>query len=229
MTTGIRKSRVRPVPPDVPARRSLMRRVVGLLGLTLFRWRVRGEVPNIPKMVMAVAPHTSNWDFVIAFFVYLGLQIHANWLGKHTLFRWPFGPIFRYFGGIPINRGRSRNVVEDQVAAFVKRDKMVLVVAPEGTRKRSHWKRGFYHIARGAGVPILPAAIDFSRREVVFGDPILLTGDYEADLARIGSHFNASMARHPNQFVPATEDGGREGSRTPHAAGARAAAATRRT
>lgn len=180
-----------------------MRRALGLLGLTLSGWRVRGEVPNVPKMVMVVAPHTSNWDFVIAFFVYLGLQVHAHWLGKHTLFRWPFGRAFRYFGGIPINRGRSRNVVEDQVAEFARREKMVLVVAPEGTRKRSHWKRGFYHIARGAGVPLLPAAIDFSRREVVFGDLMMPTGDFDGDIAILGSNFSASMARHPDQFGPA--------------------------
>jgi 1-acyl-sn-glycerol-3-phosphate acyltransferase len=155
-------------------------------------------------MVIVIAPHTSNWDFVVGFFVYLGLQVNANWFGKHTLFKPPFGAFFRAFGGIPIHRGRSRSVVDEQVAEFARRDKLVLGIAPEGTRKRAPWKRGFYHIARGAGVPIVPIALDFSRREAVIGVPPELTGDYDEDLARIGAHFDKSMAKYPEQFTPAS-------------------------
>lgn len=175
-----------------------------MVGSTLLRWlgwRIEGRLPNVPKQVVVIAPHTSNWDFLIGFLVYLALRMEAVWFGKHTLFRWPFGVVLRHFGGIPIDRARAANVVEAYVAEFARRERMLLALAPEGTRKRAEWKTGFHRIARAAGVPIAPAAIDFGRRTVWFFDAITPTDDVDADLRRLRALYHPSMARNPEDFA----------------------------
>jgi 1-acyl-sn-glycerol-3-phosphate acyltransferase len=126
--------------------------------LSLFGWKVVGSFPDLPKALIIVAPHTSNWDFIAGFWAYLALDLHANWFGKHTLFVWPFGVILRRFGGIPVHRESrvARQVVDVYVEAYQSRDRMLLAIAPEGTRRRvEEWKSGFHRIALGAGVPIV--------------------------------------------------------------------------
>ena len=190
------------LPESVPRHRGAVRRAIGLAGLRILRWRVAGNLPDEPRMVIAVAPHTSNWDFVVGFMAYLALELQATWFGKHTLFRWPLGVIFRRFGGIPIERTRSANVVELYVREFERRDRMVLAIAPEGTRKRvPEWKSGFYHIAVGAGVPIVPVALDFSSRLVRILPPLHPTGDAERDIATLRARFQTTMARHPANYA----------------------------
>jgi 1-acyl-sn-glycerol-3-phosphate acyltransferase len=189
------------IPPSVPQRRSAVRRFVGVLGLRLLGWRVDGGFPDRPKLVIIVAPHTSNWDFVVGFMAYLALEIDATWFGKHTLFWWPLGPVLRHFGGIPVLRSRSMNVVELYVREFARRERMVLALAPEGTRRRvATWRSGFYHIARQAGVPILPVAFDWSARRVRFFPTLEPTGDEETEIAALRSLYEARMARDPSRF-----------------------------
>lgn len=172
-----------------------------MAGLAVMGWRVEGNFPDLGKLVLVVAPHTSNWDFVVGFAAYLALELSATWFGKHTLFRWPLGPILRHFGGIPIVRTRSTNVVALYIEEFAKRDRMVLAIAPEGTRTRvAEWKTGFYHIAVGAGVPIVPIAFDFGARLVRIFPPFMPSGNVEQDLAELRSRFVASMARRPENF-----------------------------
>jgi 1-acyl-sn-glycerol-3-phosphate acyltransferase len=164
-------------------------------------WHVEGNFPDIPKMVVIVAPHTSNWDFVGGFFAYLALDLDATWFGKHTLFRWPFGLFFRRFGGIPITRGRSASVVELYIEEFAKRDCMVLAIAPEGTRKKvREWKSGFYRIAIGAGVPIVPVAIDYGRKVLKIDAPFQPSGSFDADLPKLKARYIGVVARHPELF-----------------------------
>jgi 1-acyl-sn-glycerol-3-phosphate acyltransferase len=189
------------LPPSIPRRRSAARRAVGRAVLRLLGWRLEGNLPDLPKFVVIVAPHTSNWDFVVGFAAYLAIEIEASWLGKHTLFRWPVGPVFRYFGGIPVVRTQATNVVDLHVEEFRRREQLVFVIAPEGTRKRiPAWKSGFYRIAVGAGVPIVPVALDFGARVVRFFPPVTPGGNYDADLALLRAHFHAGMARHPANF-----------------------------
>ena len=164
-------------------------------------WRLEGNFPDIPKMVVIVAPHTSNWDFVGGFFAYLALDLDATWFGKHTLFKWPFGAFFRHFGGIPIKRGRSASVVELYVEEFERRERMVLAIAPEGTRKKVRsWKSGFYRIAVGAKVPIVPVAIDYGRKVLKIDAPFEPTGSFDDDLPAIRARYAGVVARHPDQF-----------------------------
>ncbi|MGQ0649782.1 MAG: lysophospholipid acyltransferase family protein [Gemmatimonadaceae bacterium] len=189
------------LPPTVPRRPSALRRSIGIQGLRLIQWRVEGNLPDVPKLVIIVAPHTSNWDFVVAFLAYLALQLDATWFGKHTLFRWPMGVLFRYFGGIPIERSRSANVVDVYIEEFARRNRMVLAIAPEGTRKRTtEWKTGFYHIALGARTDIVPVALDYPSRRIRIFDAVKPTGDLEPDLEVLRSWYRPVMARYPEKY-----------------------------
>ncbi|MGH7711667.1 MAG: lysophospholipid acyltransferase family protein [Gemmatimonadaceae bacterium] len=176
---------------------------MGRLGLRLLGWRITGEVPDLPKFVIVVAPHTSNWDFAIAFLAYLALEIRVSWLGKHTIFRFPFGEILRAFGGIPVQRGTPQNVVERAIAEFERHDRFALALAPEGTRRRVQtWRRGFHRIALGAGVPIVAVSLDFSKQEIEIGPVLHTTGDYALDFKLLLDRFADVTPRHPALYDP---------------------------
>ena len=194
-------SRVPTLPPETPRVASLWRRMVGGLALRLIGWRVEGNLPNRPKFVLVIAPHTSNWDFIVGFLVYLALQLETLWFAKHTALRGPLGPLGRHFGAVAIDRGRAGNVVQAYVEEFAKRDRMILTLAPEGTRSRVRdWKLGFYRVAVAAGVPFVPGAIDYSRKCVVFGPPLDPSGDYVADMRVLKPFFRANMAFDPAKY-----------------------------
>ena len=115
-------------------------------------WRIEGALPPLDKFVVIGAHHTSNWDFMLFLAAKFVLRLNARWFAKHTLFRWPFGGLLRRWGGIPIQRHLKLNTVEQAVQAFRDSREMILIISPEGTRKKvERWKMGFYHIARGAG------------------------------------------------------------------------------
>lgn len=166
-----------------------MRRLWSFL-LRLGRWKTVGEVPPLRKMVIIGAHHTSNWDFPVAMLAARALGVKITFLGKHTLFRPPFGWFFRLLGGIPVDRTHPGGIIGQIVAAFEAADDMVLAVAPEGTRSHQpYWKSGFYEIARAAKVPIVLAALDGDRREVRIGPTIVTTSDVRADMDRIRAYF----------------------------------------
>jgi 1-acyl-sn-glycerol-3-phosphate acyltransferase len=194
-------ARATQIPPAVPRVASRWRKVFGVIGLRLARWQVTGNMPNLPKFVIVVAPHTSNWDFFFGFLTYLALQLEATWLAKESAFRWPFGPIARRFGGSPIDRSRASNVVDAYIEEFARRERMVLVITPEGTRKKvPEWKRGFYFVAVGAAVPIVPVALDYPARRVRIGPAFTPTGDLANDLPRIKAFFSKEMAQYPERY-----------------------------
>src|ERR1043165_6611095 len=135
---------------------------LGSLALKLLGWRIEGDIPDHPRMVVIVAPHTSNWDFAVGLAARYALRLDASWLRKHTVFRWGLGRHMPASGGIPVDRSSSHDVVAHTIEEFSSRPRVVLVIAPEGTRKRvARWKTGFWHIAKGAEVPILPVAFDW--------------------------------------------------------------------
>jgi 1-acyl-sn-glycerol-3-phosphate acyltransferase len=153
-------------------------------------WRVEGEIPDIPKMVIIVAPHSSNWDFIVGVAAKLAMRLRVKFLGKDSLFSFPLGIVMRRLGGIPVDRSASNDVVTSIVAEFEKRRQMILAVAPEGTRRKvERWRSGFYHIARGAGVPIVPVTLNWGRRAVEIGGAFMPTGDGDADLLHLRQHF----------------------------------------
>jgi 1-acyl-sn-glycerol-3-phosphate acyltransferase len=178
------------LPERVPRRGSVTWRFIGRAVLRFFGWSVVGELPDLPKFVIAVAPHTSNWDFVMGAAAMFGLDLHLAFIGKHTLFRWPFGGFFRWMGGIPVDRASAHGLVGESVRAFRAVGARVLVITPEGTSKRvAKYKTGFLHIARGAGVPVVLAALDYGNKCVRLGPTIEPGEDVEADRERIEAYF----------------------------------------
>jgi len=159
------------------------------LGRTMLRlmgWTVQGPIADLPKMVMIGAPHTSNMDGVLAMATLTAYRLRAGTMIKDTAFKGAMGPVLRWFGAIPINRRAAGGVVGASVSAFRDNEKLILLIAPEGTRScAEEWKRGFHLIASAAKVPILPASIDYVRKRITFGAPVFTTDDYESDLSRI--------------------------------------------
>jgi 1-acyl-sn-glycerol-3-phosphate acyltransferase len=175
--------------------------VLGRAAVSLIGWRVEGTLPDIPKCVLIVAPHTSNFDLPIGVALMLGLDLRINWLGKHTIFWWPLGVLLRWLGGIAVDRRAATDVVAHVADLIQARPRIFLGLAPEGTRRRvERWKTGFYRIARRAGVPIVTVALDYAHRRVIIWPPFDPTGDLAADLVLLQSRFDRSMARHPDRF-----------------------------
>jgi 1-acyl-sn-glycerol-3-phosphate acyltransferase len=187
--------------PRVPRAHGRLAAALGRFMMGLRGWRVEGEIPDIPKMVMAIAPHTSNWDFLTGLWVKLALRIEARFVAKHTLFFWPLGPFMRWLGGLPVDRSAAAGFVDETVRMARSAAAFVLVVAPEGTRKRTErWKSGFYRIAVEAGMPILLAGFDYPRRVVFFGPLHQPSGDYDRDLAVMRARYEPRMALVPENY-----------------------------
>lgn len=175
---------------SVPRRGNAALRALGRGLLAIMNFRVAGEVPDLPKFVIAVAPHTSNWDFVVGIGAMFALDLRLTFLGKHTLFRWPFGVVLRWLGGVPVDRSSPHGVVGDAVDSFATVDQRVLAIAPEGTRRRvERFKSGFLHIARGAKVPVLLAALDYEARCVRLGPWFEPGPDVAQELRRVEAFF----------------------------------------
>lgn len=165
-------------------------------------WEFTGEIPNVPRLVIIGAPHTSNWDFVVFLGALHHYRVKMRFIGKQGLFRWPFGYLFRRWGGIPVDRTRPGGVVNQVVATMDQTDRVILAVAPEGTRKAApYWKAGFLAIARKSGAPILLAYIDFKHRKAGMG-PILDAEDPEAVMETARSFYADKVGRHPEGMGP---------------------------
>lgn len=180
---------------------SLVSRLVRWVLVGLFKrrgWRVSGPKPTAPKFVFVGAPHTSNWDFAIFLGVTDALGVRPSFTGKRSLFRWPMRRFMLDMGGIPVDRSKRAKFVEHVVAEFDRRDELALVIAPEGTRTSDgQWRSGFYHIAMGAGVPIVPAWVNRARRRGMIGPAIMPTGDYRADLAKLAAFYRSMEPDNP--------------------------------
>lgn len=175
---------------------------IGRTALRLAGWRIAGRLPDAPRYVLIVAPHTSNWDFFVGLAAKFELGLEAAWLGKHTLFRGPVGWMLRGLGGIPVDRSRPDGTVEAVLAQMQGRDRFVLALAPEGTRRRIEgWKSGFYRIAVSAQVPILPVSFDWSTRTIDLGTPFAPSGDAASDIPRLRALYRKGMAKHPEYFA----------------------------
>jgi 1-acyl-sn-glycerol-3-phosphate acyltransferase len=174
---------------------------LGLVFLKIMGWRVEGKIPDIKKFVIIAAPHTSNWDFPITLAVAFALRMKIYWMGKAAMFRWPFAGTLRWLGGIPIDRSQSHNVVEQSIQAFHKLERLIMVVPPEGTRKKvSYWKTGFYHIAKGANVPIVLGFLDYKRKAGGIGPTFYPTGRLEEDLQKIQAFYAAITGKRHTEF-----------------------------
>lgn len=152
---------------------------------TVLGWRTIGNFPkNLNKYVIIAAPHTHWLDFPLGVLIKWAESLPANYIGKATLFKPPFGFIFRWLGGAPVDRSRSHNKVDAIVDIFNRKEKFILAMSPEGTRKKvSKWKTGFYYIAKGAQIPVVLVTFGFNTKEITIYEPYLLTDNMDADLA----------------------------------------------
>ena len=193
------------LPPNAP--RMPRNRPIEWLGKTILRlggWRMAGEFPDLPKFVLIAAPHSSNWDGLWGMAVKLGTGMKLSILGKDALVKAPLlGRLAVWQGVIGVDRNAAHGVVEQAANAIRKADRMWYTIAPEGTRKLvERWKPGFWHIARNAGVPVVPAYFDYATRTLGIGPPFELTGDMHADIARIQRWYAPYKGRNHDVVQP---------------------------
>ncbi len=167
--------------PRVPRRRNPLKRWLGRRVFEWLGWRLEGEWPDEPKLIVAVAPHSSNVDIILAVAVFWGLELRTSYLAKDSLFRFPLGMIMRGLGGIPVDRSSPQGMVDDLVERFRSSASLVIGITPEGTRSGARqWKSGFARIAASARVPVLPAIVNYAERVVYLRPPI--AGDRADDI-----------------------------------------------
>lgn len=163
-------------------------------------WKLEGTKPSAEKLVIIGAPHTSNWDFPLSLLALSALGMRFSWVGKHTLFRPPFGLLFKAIGGIPVDRSKRSSFIDMIVTEFTNRERLALAIAPEGTRgKANHWKAGFYYIAMKANVEILLAYVNYDTKTIGLGPQLTPTGDVEQDFVSISKFYKPIRGKYPDQ------------------------------
>ncbi|TLU64855.1 acyltransferase [Thalassotalea litorea] len=189
------------IPESVPQTDGGFTQWLGRKAFSISGWQLVGSFPDEPKLLVIVAPHTSNWDFLVGLAIKMALNLNVSFLGKDALFKGPLGWWMRKLGGIAIDRSSPNGVVGQMVAEFEQREKLMLVIAPEGTRKKvDEWKKGFMFIAKDAQIPVLPVEFDFKHKRVVFHPTCRIDGDVESQLKSIKSIFSAEKAKRPDCF-----------------------------
>ena len=173
---------------------------IAWLGLRLAGWKLKGRPPNARKFVVLASPHPSNWDFPLGLSVCIIFRMKIYGLCKDSLFKGAAGPIMKWLGGIPIDRSKAHDFVKQAIETFGQSDEMVIAVAPEGTRSAvEKWKTGFYHIAVGAEVPIVPGYFDYAKKEAGFLDSFFPTGDIDKDIPAIKAVYGTVQGKNADK------------------------------
>jgi 1-acyl-sn-glycerol-3-phosphate acyltransferase len=169
--------------------------------LKLAGWTPEGEVPAARSYVLIAAPHTTNWDLLYFLAHAWAFGVRVSWMGKHTLFRGPMGPVMRWLGGVPVRRDRAGGMVGQLSEAFATQPGLVVTVPPEGTRAYvAHWKSGFYQIARTARVPIVMGYLDYARKRGGLGPALIPTDDVVNDMDEIRAFYADKQGLYPDRF-----------------------------
>lgn len=187
--------------PSLPRRGNAFSQWLGLSLLRLLGWRIRGHWPDLPKAVVIVAPHTSNWDGILSVIAILALRLRLSFFMKHSAFPWPFAGLLRWIGAIPVNRDAAHDLVSASAQQFTQRKQLLVAITPDGTRHApEQWKKGFYWIAHRARVPILCVGYDYAKREIVILEALTPSGDFNADLPRLLEQFRGIAPRHADRL-----------------------------
>ncbi len=169
-----------------------------LILIHIMGWKIVNDFPNLKKYVIIAAPHTSWIDFPMAIMAKYVKGVNVNYVGKASLFKPPFGFLFRWLGGAPVDRSKSNNAVDAVVDIFNSRDHFIFALSPEGTRKKvTAFKTGFYYIAKGANVPVVMATLDFENKQVKISEPYYLTDNKEKDFEHFYSYFRGIKGKKP--------------------------------
>ena len=178
-------------------------RVISRIILKVIRWRVVGSIPTDQrKYVLIVAPHTSNWDFVLFVLAVSVLRLKPSVLIKSTLFVGPLGWFLRYCGAIPVNRSQANSLVSYIASIYQEHEDFVLIVTPEGTRSpNANWKRGFHHVATAAQVPIVIVYVDSIIKTIGIEGVMEPTDDVEADIIKLKKFFDTKSGLKPKNYA----------------------------
>jgi len=182
--------------------------VIKLLGrffLKIIGWKVAGDFPyHIKKKIILAAPHTSNWDFPIGILIRTQLAVPIKFIGKASLFKPPFGWIFRWLGGIPVDRTKSTNFVDATVTQINSFDELTILISGEGSRRKvDRFKTGFYYMAHLAQIPIIPMLLDADNKEFRFLDPYYPTGNADVEIKELENMFKGIKGiKEENSFYP---------------------------
>ncbi len=179
----------------------MMKFLSKLILLHIMAWKIVNTFPKLKKYVIIAAPHTSWQDFPIGILAKFCIGLKVNYIGKASLFKPPFGFLFRWLGGAPIERNKSTNKVQAIVNIFNAKDEFILAMSPEGTRQKvEKWKTGFYYIAKGANVPIVMITLDFQYKQIKISEPYYLTNDMETDFKHFHSYFKDVKGKNPDLY-----------------------------
>ena len=186
------------LPPNAPpTRHGVFMRTLAKFLLKLGGWKLVGEFPNEPKMMLIAVPHSSAWDAYWGFLVKIGYDMNISFLGKKEAFWFPLGVLLRWLGGMPIDRHSASGVVDQVAKSFRDNERKWVILAPEGTRRAvTRWRSGFWHIAKQANVPLAGIYFDYPNRTIGLGPVFELTDDLEADLVRIREWFKPYVGKH---------------------------------
>lgn len=171
-------------------------------------WKTSGTKPSYRKYILVVAPHTSNWDFLVGVGARASIDFYPRYLGKKELFIWPFGALFRKLGGYPVERDKATNFVQSVVSIFEENDDFILTITPEGTRSyNEHWKTGFYYIAKEANIPIIPVGFDYPSKTVVLGEAVFATEPVDDVVKALKKWFSQFTGKIPSNGVREVKEG----------------------
>ena len=192
------------IPKSFRAYRPKALQWLGRSVLSVLGWKVHGKISdefNEKKLVVIVAPHTSNWDGILGVAAIAGLDARITFIGKHTAFRYGLGAFLRYMGGIPVDRNKPGGIIHDAISQIKDMKSSLIGMSPEGTRSKvKEWKTGFLRIAKELNTKIIPASLDFAKKEIILGKAFTPSGDNLKDIRDLKDYFSAFTARHPDKY-----------------------------
>jgi 1-acyl-sn-glycerol-3-phosphate acyltransferase len=169
--------------------------------MSIFGWRIEGIPPNVSKAIFIGAPHTSNWDFLLSIGTIFAFGLRISWMAKHTFVDGPGKRLWHWLGGIPVDRRAKHGAVGEIVEAYNSREQLLIAITPEGTRNGSKgWKSGFYYIAMGANIPVVPIVFDYEHKTVRILELFMPTGDKEQDIAFLQSLYKDVKGKYPHDW-----------------------------
>ena len=182
----------------VPQRKHPIRTLVGRLVFQLIGWKLEGNLPNKSKLIIVALPHSSNFDFILALSVIWGWGLELNYMGKHTLFKFPHGFFFRAVGGIPVDRRSPQGLIEKMTSEFNSRPSLMLGIAPEGTRNSDGTlKAGFARIAMAASAPVVPVIVNYKTKTLTIGTVITDLSSVESIISAVKEQGQSGHRRAP--------------------------------
>ena len=192
------------IPKAFRAYRPRALQFLGKLVLSVFGWKVKGSISedfSNQKLVVIVAPHTSNWDGIFGVATVAGLDAKITFIGKHTAFRYGLGAFLRYMGGIPVDRSKPGGIIQDAIDQIKKIDGSLIAMSPEGTRSKvKEWKTGFLRIAKELNTKIIPASLDFAKKEILLGKAFTPSGNNDEDIKTLKKYYSVFKAKHPEKY-----------------------------